>query len=73
MATNNFQQNEMKLRKIVEAIGIEKEELDESMTETKYIIEVYSRILYDNLPDTRNTLSGTPLTTYSVLQVMHNN
>ena len=73
MATSNYQQNERKLRKIIHVITVTKEELDNSIIETRYSIEFYSQLLPRNLPGQRNAWDTTLVTIYSVLQVLHNN
>ena len=72
MATYHYQQNEMKLRKIVRSITDAKAELEESICATKKIIDTYKLLLPNQLPGHTTTYSRTLVTTYSVLQVLRN-
>ena len=72
MASYHYQQNKRKLRKIVKSITDAKTELEESISATKKIIDTYKLLLPTQLPGHTTTYDRTPVTTYSVLQVLRN-
>ena len=72
MATYHYQQNKRKFRKIIRSITDAKAELEESICATKKIIDTYKLLLSNQLPGHKTTYNRTPVTTYSVLQVLRN-
>ena len=72
MASYHYQQNERKLRKIVKSITDAKAELEESICVTKKIINTYKLLQLNQLTGHTTTYNKTPVTTYSILQVLRN-